>query len=203
MVLSEASTSTTTLTGQIGKLMNSIVSFALAEFLQQFCPNVAAKEFSEGALGSSGSVMCRRVSRFRPCVWAHPVSTPQQPRCFHQVRNQQVRQLTNSWDINSERSARLMPGRHFCRAACWEPTTYFFQSWDWLLQHGSGCEPPVSLLQSLGSRVQPPAGTAAVQLRWFQPHPSQTLPLQGSPSWTGCAVPWLPLKPMVLTKLRK
>lgn len=87
---------------------------------------MAATEFSEGALGSSGSVMCRRVSRFRPCVWAHPVSTPQQPHCFHQVRNQQVGQLTNSCDINSERSARLMPGQHFWRVACWEPTSYFF-----------------------------------------------------------------------------
>lgn len=51
--------------------------------------------------------MYRRVSRFHPCVWAHPVSTPQQPICFHQVRNQQIWQLTNSWGVNSERSARF------------------------------------------------------------------------------------------------
>lgn len=110
---------------QFAKLHISLFSHFLVEFLQQLCPNVAAPEFSEGALGSSGSVMCGRVSRFRPRVWTHSVSTPQQPRCFHQVRNQQVGLWTNSWDINGERSKRLMQGQRCWRPFCWEPISSF------------------------------------------------------------------------------
>lgn len=70
---------------------------------------------------------------------------------------------------------------------------FIFQTRDRLLCYDPGSQPPVPLLQSVGSTLWPPAGAAAVQLCRLRPILPQAVSMQSPPAWTGGAVPRLRL----------